>query len=106
MVPGLLLVSGMSTERTVRLGYRGHLIEVTTARRPDGLWGAKWMIFATRPFLPKRQVISTVAHPSEERARSAAVALALRSIDSEMPAAEAVGAPEAPPTEAAATGGQ
>lgn len=91
----------MSTERTVRMGYRGHLIEVTVARRTDGLWGAKWMVFATRPFLPRRQVVSQAAHPSEDRARSAAVAQALRWIDSEMPTATAAGAGETATGEAA-----
>jgi hypothetical protein len=78
----------MSTERTIRLGYRGHLIEVTLERRPDGLWGAKWIIFATRPFLPKRQVVAPATHPSEDRARTAAVNHALRWIDAEMPPTE------------------
>lgn len=97
----------MNTERTVRLGYRGYLIEVTVVRRPDGLWSAKWMIFATRPFLPKRQVDSPTTHPSEERARSAAVAQALRWIDSEMPSAEtAVEDLMASESETAATAGQ
>lgn len=88
------------------MGYRGHLIEVTVTRRPDGQWGAKWMVFATRPFLPRRQVIAPTAHPSEERARSAGVAQALRWIDSEMPAAEAgeTAASEAAGAEAPASG--
>jgi hypothetical protein len=86
MVSLLLQPAGMGTERTVRLGYRGHLIEVTLERRPDGSWTAKWMVFATRPFLPKRQVVVPTPHPSEERARNAAVTAALRWIDAEMPA--------------------
>lgn len=100
MVLRLLLVPGMGTERTVRLGYRGYLLEVTTEQRSDGLWGAKWMVFATRPFLPKRQVVAPSGYPSEERARSAAVNHALRWIDAEIPAAAAT--QEAPPL--AATG--
>ena len=93
----------MSTERTVRLGYRGYLIEVTLERRPDGLWGAKWVIFATRPFLPKRQVLLASTHPSEERARAAAVTQALRWIDAEMPAAPSVADHATPEGEPVAT---
>lgn len=87
LVSRLLLNPGMSTERTVRLGYRGYLVEVSTEQRPDGMWGAKWMVFATRPFLPRRHVVSPSGYPSEERARSGAVTQALRWIDAEIPAA-------------------
>lgn len=85
----------MSTERTVRLGYRGHLIEVTLERRPDGLWNARWMVFATRPFLPRRQVTTPGAHPSETRAQSAAVTQAMRWIDSDIPAESSTSEPPA-----------
>lgn len=105
MVSWLLLAAGMSTERTIRLGYRGHLVEVTLERRPDGLWTATWMVFATRPFLPKRQVISPSTHPSEERARSAAVTQALRWIDAELPTTAVVNDATSE-GEPVATGGQ
>jgi len=106
LVPWLLLAVRMSTERTIRLGYRGHLVEVALERRPDGLWTAKWMVFATRPFLPKRQVISPSTHPSEERARSAAVTQALRWIDTELPSTTAVVDDATFEGEPVATGGQ